>query len=93
MFDIDSLVQDILYEMSISAAGIDQFVIDTLINNYVIPAYNRDCPNVQTVVIQDTQRFYPYLDLTDMVGDKFLSHIYLILQDNAMYTWLRGEMG
>lgn len=94
MFDIDSLVDDVQHLLNFDAAGnqIDLFTIDTLINNYVIPAYNRDCPNIRTVVVtQGTQRLYPYRDLSDSTN--FLNHIFLIVQDRAMFVWLRGEFG
>lgn len=93
MFDVDKLIEELFMEMSMVASGIDEFTIDTLIKNYVIPSFNRDYPNIMTMIIRNKSKFYPYIDITGAIGEKFLSHIFLIKQDRAMYTWLQTQMG
>lgn len=75
------------------ASGIDSFTIDTLMKNYVVPSFNRDYPNIMTMIIRDKARFYPYLDMTGTLSDRFLEHVFLIKQDRAMYAWLQTQMG
>lgn len=93
MFDIDSLVNDIWMEMSMTASQFSQDVIDTLVKQYVIPSFNRDYPHVMTVIIKDKSRFYPYTDLSGSIGTNYLSHIFLIKQDRGMWSWIQSQLG
>jgi hypothetical protein len=83
MFGIDSLIDDVYIELQTPTA--DKGNVENLVKQYVIPAFNRDYPHVMTVVIRDKSRFYPYRDLTG-VSDRYLNHIFLIKQDQAMYS-------
>jgi hypothetical protein len=93
MFDVDSLIEELTMEMSMVSSGIDNYTIDTLMKNYVVPSFNRDYPNIQSVIIMNTTRFYPYLDLTTPQAGNFLNHIFLIEQQAPMFMWLQSQLG
>ena len=79
--------------MNLVSSTLDKMLIDTLIKSYILPAFNRDYPNVRTIAIRDSSRFYPYTDLTTTPSNMFLNHIFLIKQDRDMFTYLQTEMG
>lgn len=93
MFDADTLIDDLWMELNMVSTGFDQFVVDNLVKNYTIPSFNRDYPQIQTIGIRNKSRFYPYTDFTGTTGSRFLSHIFLIKQDNAMFMYLQSQMG